>query len=120
MAAYCVCAVAQAREFVRWLRSSEESKANNWPLFGWFASLGFLGSVTGALAYGFRIAQLDSLYNFNSFDAALTSSSTPSQLAESNSMRAAGRRYTASHFALFPFELAFVVLTHLLNSRLLF
>ncbi len=114
MAAYCVCAVAQGREFVRWLRSSEESKANQWPLFGWFAALGCLGSVTGALAYGFRIGQLDSLYNFNSFDAALTSSSTPSQLAELNSIRAVGRRYTAAHFAFFPFELAFVVLTQLI------
>ena len=114
LVAYCVCASAQGVAFVRWMRSSEEQKQNNWSLFGWFSGLATLGSFAGALAYGFRLGQLDFFYKFDKLDKALSSRSTPADLHEVNAVRGLSRRYTAAHFAFFPFELGFVVVTQLI------
>ena len=105
-------ALAHGTAFVRWKRWSEEEKQKGWALYGWFTGLSFCGSVAGALAYACRMLQLKGLFIF--FDLETIVNPTLAQLQHMQSIRSEVRRWAASHYALFPFELGLVVLAKLL------
>ncbi len=98
--------------FALWQRRSQEEQQKGWGLYGWFTGLPFCGSVAGAIAYGCRMRQFDLFYLYSNSETIVSPSSV--QLQDMHATRAESRRWTAAHFALFPFELAFVVLAKLL------
>ncbi len=112
IAAFCICAAAHLAAFLRWTQWSQDEKAVGWRLYGWFTGLATLGSSTGAIAYGCRLRQLEAFYIAEDLD--ISSQPTLSQRQEKAATRAVSRRFAAAHFALFPFELFFVVLTQLI------
>ena len=105
-------ALAHGTAFVRWKRQSKEEKQKGWALYGWFTGLSFCGSFAGALAYACRMLQLKGLFIF--FDLETIVNPTLAQLQQMQSTRSEVRRWAASHYALFPFELGLVVLAKLL------
>ena len=105
-------ALAHGTAFVRWKRQSKEEKQKGWALYGWFTGLSFCGSIAGALAYACRMLQLKGLFIF--FDLETIVNPTLAQLQQMQSTRSEVRRWAASHYALFPFELGLVVLAKLL------
>lgn len=112
LAFFCVTALVNASAFAMWQRRSEEEQQNGWSLYGWFTGMSFCGSVAGAIAYGCRMRQLDLYYLYSNLETIVSPTSV--QLQHMAATRALSRRWTAAHFALFPFELAFVVLAKLL------
>jgi len=109
---FCVNALAQGTAFVRWRRWSKEEKQKGWALYGWFTGLSFCSSVAGALAYGCRLRFLQLFYLYSKLET--IAGPTQQQLQTMMSVRAESRRWTAAHYALFPFELGLVVLAKLL------
>ena len=112
LAFFGVSALAHGSAFVRWKRWSEEEKQRGWSLYGWFTGLSFCGSTAGALAYFCRLRQLELFYNYSKLET--IAGPTQQQLQTMMSVRAESRRWTAAHYALFPFELGFTVLVKLI------
>jgi len=115
LAFFSMSALAHGTAFVRWKRWSEEEKQKEWALYGWFTGLSFCGSAAGALAYSCRLRQLVPFYIYSKLSTIV--GPTQAELQQMQSTRAEGRRWTAAHFALFPFELNCVVLAQLLVLR---
>jgi len=99
---------------VRWKRWSKEEKQRGWALYGWFTGLSFCGSTAGALAYACRLNNLKTLYIYFDLAAPVDPSQAIMQQIMMQTVRAESRRWAAAHYALFPFELGFVVLAKLL------
>jgi hypothetical protein len=109
---FCVCAIAQAVAFVRWRKSSESERKNEWKLYGWFTATSCLGCISGALAYAPRMCQLTFRYQADSIGR--MQNRDLSQMQLQNELRADQRRCTAYFYAFFPMELAFVSVAYLL------
>ena len=112
LAFFCVCAVAHGTAFVRWRRKSEGEIQNGWALYGWFTALSLCGSVVGVLAYFCRMRQLDVYYVYSNL--VTTVDPTPAQQSQMQTKRAENLRWTAAHYAVYPFELAVVIAAKLL------
>ena len=112
VAFFCLSALAHGTAFVRWKRWSEGEKQKGWALYGWFTGLSFCGSIAGALAYACRLLLLKNLFIYSDLETIVNP--TPAQMQQSQTLRAASRRWAAAHYALFPFELGIVVLAKLL------
>ena len=104
---FCVCALAHGTAFVRWRRQSEGERQKGWSLYGWFTALSFCGSVVGALAYFCRMRQLEVYYVYSNL--VTTVGPTPAQQSQMQTKRAENLRWTAAHYAVYPFELAIVI-----------
>jgi hypothetical protein len=82
-------------------------------MYGRFTLCSFCGSVIGAIAYIARMLQLRNSLIFSSIE---NSTRNPSldDLLRMTAYREEGRRWTAAFYALFPFELAFVIVAKLM------
>ena len=114
IAFFCVSALAHATAFARWKRLSQKDKEMGWALYGWFTALSFCGSTAGALAYACRMRQLEIYYIYSKLVSEAIVGPTQAQLQQMSTKRAENLRWTAAHYALFPFELGIVVLAKLL------
>ena len=106
-------AVALGIAHFRWRRWSDEEKQNGWKLYGWFSALSCLGSAAGAMAYAARIGNLSLNYTSSKIEL-LAGGATLAQKQLMNTQRGDQRRCAAAFYALFPFELGFVVVSKLM------
>ena len=82
-------------------------------MYARFAFCGCCGSIFGVLAYVARMLQLSNLLTFTDMENS-NPNPTAADLQRITAFRAEGRRWAAAFYALFPFELAFVVAAKLM------
>ena len=113
VASFGVGAVAHAAAYTVWRKRSEDAKmSKEWPFFGLFTQLAFLGCVAGAFAYGARIGNLSLIYSSRKLE--LLRDATVFELQKMNLQRSGENRWAAAFYLLYPFELSLVVAAQLL------
>jgi hypothetical protein len=112
LAFFCVCALAHGFAFARWRLRSKEDHSHSWVLYGWFTGLSFCGSAAGVLAYGIRLHVLKLFYVYSILHSIVKP--TLDEQLQMQILIVQNRRWNAAFYALFPFELCFVVVCKLL------